>query len=294
MSDLFKLPDHLPNIGKKMPMFLATRFKSAGNRDEKYQAAFELRIREAQQSFNLDGKPASEGSNMVIRSGTESLEVYGPSDSLWWANHKLALQEILATGTSLPDEDTARELANAQLKKHKLDFSLAAINNVSYVEAAMRERDNKPQGQRTAVDVNYRFTLGGYPVMGPGAKIKVTFAGDAALAQLLYFWRHPSKAPEAEVISASTALDRFMRDPAFYQLRSKDAVVEIQGVTFGYYAMSPTDMQRMYVPVWAINATCRTREFEHSFRRHVVAIDVSPEDAKINNMASNPKACRVF
>lgn len=294
MNELFKLPERLPTLPQKIPMFQATKFRTMSSRDEKYQSAIARRLRDAQRSFNISGVPTSEGSRLVLRTEKESLELYCPSDSLWWTHHSLAYQERLVAGARLPNEARARELASAQLERHRLDTSSASVNSVTYVDADIQEGDAKPRSVRTAIDVNYRFTLAEHPVMGPGAKIKVTLAGDDTPAQLIYFWRKPSKSPDAVAISATTAIERFMRDPAFFHLRNKEASVEVNKVTFGYYAMSPTDFQRLYVPVWAIDVTCKTRELQHDFRRYVVAVDRSPEDVKRDSTVSNPRACRIF
>jgi len=294
MNELFKFPEHLSKSPGKIPMFRATRFSSMSSRDEKYQSAFARRLRAAQQSFGISGKPTVEGARLVLRSENESLELYRPSDSLWWTHHGLAYQEKALAGARLPDEAEALKLASALLERHNLDIASASVRSVTYVEADVQERTAKPQSVRTALDVNYGFTLADHPVMGPGAKIKVTFATTDTPAQLIYFWRVPSKAPAAAAISATTALERFMRDPAFFHLRNKEASVEVHKVTFGYYAMTPTDFQRLYVPVWAIDVTCQTRELRHDFRRYVVAVDRSPEDAKRADAVANPRTCRMF
>jgi hypothetical protein len=180
------------------------------------------------------------------------------------------------------------------VEKFGLDALAASVASVKPVEADVQEGDGKPRSVRTAIDVNYTFSLGEHPVMGPGAKIKVTFADPEAPAQLIYFWRIPGKAAAATAISAETAIERFMRDPAFFHLRNKDAVVEVTSVTFGYYALTPTDFQRLYVPVWAIEATSQTRLLRHDFTRYVVAVDMTPEEAKQADVVSNPRACRMF
>ena len=293
MNELFKLPERLPKPLGKIPMFRATRFASLSSRDEKYTKDLARRLREAQKRFGLNGEPVSEGARFVLRTEQTSVEIYAASDSLWWTDHRLAYQERPASGR-LPDEAGARKLAAAAIKRYELDADAASVASVTHVEADVRERDGKPRSVRTAVDVNYVFSLGKHPVMGPGAKIKVTFAADDAPAQLIYFWRIPAKAPAATAISPTTALERFMRDPAFFHLRNKDAVVEVKGVTFGYYAMTPTDFQRLYVPVWAIDARCQTRELRYDFRRYVVAVDMTPEEAKSADVVANPRACRMF
>ena len=102
-----------------------------------------------------------------------------------------------------------------------------------------------------------------------------------------------SRGAYATAISPETAVERFMRDPAFFHLRNKDAVVEVKSVTFGYYSLTPTDFQRLY-PVWAVEATCQTRELRHDFTRYVVAVDMTPEEAKQADVVANPRACRMF
>ena len=129
--------------------------------------------------------------------------------------------------------------------------------------------------------------------MGPGAKTKITLASEGVPAQIIYFRRSPTKAA-ASAIGATTALERFMRDPAFFHLRDKDVTVTVKDVTFGHYAMSPTDLQRRYVPAGAIEDMSQTRELRFDFRRSAVALDKSPEDAKRADAVANPRACRVF
>lgn len=294
MNELFKLPERLPESPRKVPMFRATRFESMGSRDEKYAKDLARRLRAARRSFGVEGDMRTEGARLVLRSGSASLEIYRASDSLWWTDHALAYQEEPRKGDQLPDEGKARKLAVALLERHGLDASLAKVESVTYVEADTQRGEAKPRSERTAIDVNYTFSLEKYPVMGPGAKIKVSLAGDGTPAQLIYFWRTPTKASAAPAISATVALERFMRDPSFFRLRNKEALVEVKKVTLGYYAMSPTDFQRLYVPVWAIDASCMTRELRYDFRNYVVAVDMSPERAKEADAVANPRACRLF
>jgi len=294
MNELFKLPERLPKPPGKIAMFRATRFASMSSRDATYTKNLAQRLRAAQRTFGLEGTPATEGARLVLRSEQVSLELYAASDSLWWTDHRLACQERVTSREQLPDEGKAKKLAAALLEQYGLDAKMASVASVTFIEADVQSGDSKPRTTRTAVDVNYRFRLGEHPAMGPGAKIKVTLAGEGAPAQIVYFWRSPTKAAAATVISATTALERFMRDPAFFHLRNKDASVTVKDVTFGYYAMSPTDFQRLYVPVWAIDATSQTRELRYDFRRYVVAVDMTPEDAKRADAVANPRACRLF
>jgi hypothetical protein len=112
---------------------------------------------------------------------------------------------------------------------------------------------------------------------------------------VIYFWRKPVKAKAMPTITAEEALSQFRRDPLFLRLNPEEALIEIQTIQFGYYALPPAEFQRYYVPVYAIAATARTREFErYDFRRYVVGVRISSEEAKQLDVVANPAACRMF
>jgi hypothetical protein len=295
MSYLFKVPDRLPDVPAKVPMFRATQFASLSSRDATYQRALAKRTSQAIKLFDLKGEPANQGERILVRDGSQSLEIYCASDSLWWANHDLSYSEGSGGGVKLPSEAEAKTISKRELERAKLDVTDATMSSVTYTEASTAGRDQKPKTQRTAIDVNYSFSLAELPVFGPGAKIKVSVADAGKPAQVIYFWRRPKRAGSMATIRAGDALERFQRDPAFFRLRDTNAVIEIGKVDFGYYALSPTDFQRFYVPVFAVDATVRTREFpQYDLRRYVVAVDLSAESAKAMDALANPAACRMF
>jgi len=56
-------------------------------------------------------------------------------------------------------------------------------------------------------------------------------------------------------------------------------MLEVNKDKFGYYAMLPTESQRLYVPVWTMDVICQMRELRHECRRHVVAVNMTPEQS---------------
>jgi hypothetical protein len=293
--NLFKGPDRVPETPNRVPTYQATTFRSLSSRDESFQSAVAHRTARAQRRFGFEGPPVDQGDRLVFRSDTQSLEIYRASDSLWWTDHELAHRDAVKGRISLPSEAVARRAASRELARLRLNMQGAAVGSVTFIEASISEPRKRPRTVRTAVDVNYRFSLGKLPVFGPGAKIKVTFGGESQLAQVLYFWRRPRRAGTMTIVSAAQALERFRGDPAFYRLRHTDAIVEIHRIQLGYYALPPSNFQRIYPPVYAIDATVRTRALpRYDFRRFVVAVEMSPERAKEMDAIANPTACRVF
>ncbi len=295
MRDLIDMRAELPDAPATIPMFAASTAARLGDRDGKGEAAFVKRARQAIRTFGVPGEPTDEGERLVVRDGPRTLQVYRASDSVWWVDFDRAYGDAPDASSELPSEGDALLRARAELERARLDMRDAAEATTAPVRVAVQEGDAEPRGLDVALDVNLAFSLAGRPVFGPGAKAKVTFAGGGEVAQVLYFWRRPARARAMPLIPADEAFARFARDPAFYRLRKTDAAVEVRDVQLGYYALPPGDFQRLYVPVYAVDATVRTRELPaYDFRRHVVAVDVSPGQAKALDAVADPSACRLF
>jgi hypothetical protein len=294
MGDLFFGPDSVGPFPAKIPSFACTPHRSLSHSDKKYQAALRARLKASAQRFGIKAAPQDLGDRMVLRGTSEVLEVFSASDSLWWTDVERAYRTTSVKG-AFPDDAAAIRHATKAIDKYGLDVT-HAIKEASVSRATLdRVQGRKRSSHVARVDVAHRFELARLPVFGPGAKIKLSFVEGGELAQLLYFWRQPSEAGQHAVISPDDALTRFRRDPAFFRLRDTDARVEILSMTLGYFAMSPGEFQRIYIPVYALRAVARTRYLErHEFTRYVVAIDMKPEDVKQQDLVANPAACRMF
>ncbi len=292
---LFNMPARIPEHVPAIQAFRATAFKTLAHRDEPFQRALAARIDMATKLFGLYGDGTTENGRTVFRDATSRLHIYHGSDSLWWAHETLANFETHADAASLPAEKEAPQHAARQFDRLALDTASAALASVNYAEFAVQKGREKPQVFRTAVHANYRFELDKLPVFGPGAKIKVTFAAGAQLAQLIYFWRKPSPGESMRTISPEEALNQFQRDPAFFRLNDSEAVVNVHSIRLGYFALPPAEFQRYYIPVYAIDATTKTRELpRYDFRRYVCAVALSNHQVKRMDVLANPTACRMF
>jgi len=292
---LFNLPPQIPAHVPAIQAFRATTFKTLAHRDEPFQRALAARIERSTKLFGLPKEGSHENGRTVFRDAASRLHVYYGSDSLWWAHDKLTNFETQADAAGLPGEKDAPLHAAREFDRLSLDAAAATLASVNYAEFAVQKGNEKPQSFRTAVHANYRFELDKLPVFGPGAKIKVTFAGGAQLAQVIYFWRKPSSGESMKTISPEEALNQFQRDPAFFRLNESEAVIDIHSIRLGYFALPPAEFQRYYIPVYAIDATTKTRELpRYDFRRYVCAVPLSNDQVKRMDVVANPTACRMF
>lgn len=248
-------------------MFRCTPFRSFSSRDHAGQRDLIGRRRQVAELFGMEGEPDERGDRVVIRSESRTLEIYRSSDSLWWTDHDLAGVDAPKASRKLLSEAEATAEAHRELARLGLDLQAASVSSVDFVEGF--------------VNVNYRFSLVDRPVLGPGAKAKVSFGEGGRLAQIFYFWRRPTAAETLPCISVDEALQRFQRDPGFLRLRHTGAIVEVVNITLGYYALPPTEFQRFYIPIYAIDAIVSTEELpHHEFCRHIVAVRVPAESAE--------------
>jgi hypothetical protein len=82
-------------------------------------------------------------------------------------------------------DDAALERAGTLLDIAGLSPDLVARPTVSHAKLTLADRAGTPTSE-TPLDtsVSFRFELGGLPVSGQGAKLRVTFAGDGSVTQL--------------------------------------------------------------------------------------------------------------
>jgi hypothetical protein len=231
----------------------------------------------------IKAKPRDGGSLVLVRDRRATLELFRASDSIRWSTLISGKSEPRANGgpPKLPDEAAARKMATAFLRRRKVPTKGAAVDSITHGMLAQATRKSRePKEHPIAVHVNYRYELDGLPVLGPGAKIQVTFVDDKEPAEMYRFWRTPKADGEIELLPPRAAFDLLRRDPDFAEL-GDDARVEYRNPRLGYYALPPRESQGALIPVYAFDGTLSTRAFErYDFTRYVVAVSYTPEDAK--------------
>ena len=115
MNNLFEVTERRPDVPTKVAMFRATPFRSLSSRDERFQKSLLKRMRYMADTFAMEGEPADEGERLVYRTGSNSLQIYRASDSVWWINHDLAYRDMAREPLKLLPEEEARDMAQKEL-----------------------------------------------------------------------------------------------------------------------------------------------------------------------------------
>ena len=87
-----------------------------------------------------------------------------------------------------------------------LGGDLKAVPSISHAELTTSDAEGKPTA-KYALDtsVSYDLTLGGLPVSGQGAKLRITLAGDGSVTQISSFVRKLERGKQASIISSGEA-----------------------------------------------------------------------------------------
>jgi len=258
----------------------------------------EDRLKKTIRIFEMDEKERQDdsGPRLVVRSTTSELEIFRTSDSLRWSMIDKRNEEP-AEPVKLPDDQVAIRRANAFLDQRGLADARAHEVSVTQSHHSRIGRGNKVLiNHPVAAHVNYMFQIDGLPVFGPGAKMQVTFTNEEPPVQTYKFWREPLKGKTLKTISYDQAVDLIRRHPTFATMvRAGKARVVFDRAQLGYYAFPARERQGMLIPVYRFDGTVHGPEGErYEFSRHVVAVALSPEDAKASRMTARGKLPAVF
>ena len=296
MSKVFSLPGKLPQY-PKAPLYRVSKYRTFSPRVEEAKAEFDARVKRCKEIFRIRGEPEDRGTQVVFRDGTKVLEVYRPSDSFWWTDSEVAYREEAPKGVKLPGDEEARGIALKHMGELGLEPKYARIVSVTRTMVAISEAERKerPILVDTEVHINFSFWLDDYPVMGPGAKIRLSTVEDGRISEFLWFWREPFREKEVEIIDPEEALARLTREQRFAHLTSDEIRISLKEMRFGYYALPPFGFQRFLVPVYEVRGIEETRLLG---RRDVIfytpAMELPPETIKRMGFADRPDITRLL
>src|SRR3954452_2584660 len=179
---------------------------------------------------------------------------------------------------------TAARQSSRLLSIVGLSPDLKAEPSISHTALTLSDRDGKPT-DKYALDttVSYKFTLGGLPADGQGAKLRVAFAGDGSVTQLSNSLRKIERGKSVPIISS---------DEAIKQCAALYADDVRQGTpTLGYLlpALSASDasgkggVQQIF-PVYTCNPSAKTGT---QANRQVPAVQGSGPQASLSMTLEN-------
>ncbi len=246
------------------------------------------RLARLQEAFAMKATLDEAGTFYLARDRRSVLEVFQASDSVRWSLLEPDL-EGRRGGFKPPSEAAARRTADEFLARMGLDGS-ARANGVSVVEVGTsHSAKNDPEFRTTALQVNYRFSLEGLPVFGPGAKAQVTVGAKGRVGMAYRFWREPKIVDALPTVNPEEAMERLRGHAMFSELDSRSARVTIESVDFGYFAMPPMDVQGHLLPVYVFRGVISTEALQrYEFTKHVIGVRLEVRQLKDSGITVSP------
>ena len=265
-------------------MYKTFHFDTASSKNREYADYIAKRTELLRSNFKTEGELRDLGDQLIIRNKKEALEIYTGSDSFWWTDRENAYSENKELSKSLPSEKEAIRNAQKLLEELKIDTSTMKVHSVSnsFTSTSESPKDKNVEQFPTSVNVNFTHELDGLPIYGSGAKTQISFINNDQLIQFVHFNRIPKQDGKAEVISPEEAVQQVFDNKRFAIIKEQGkSSGEITDVSLGYYATSPSDLQRFLIPVYKVQGNVSTPELEnYDFNLFVIAAKESQEMAK--------------
>jgi hypothetical protein len=289
-----RLPD-LPTAPESLPMFRVTHTRSLSRGAEDFSRELEARVERWTGAFPVEGERKDLGDRILYLQDRTSLEVFVPSESVWWSDRATAFAEQ-PPAEPLPSPDEAEGLARRLLDELDVAEDAVGLRDVSTVNAAsVSSRDELGELTPTAVTVSFGYTLANLPVVGPGARIRATYTGAGQLAEFARFWREPVEVGRVRPIHPMQAVERLAGDPRFTGVSEGGLEVEVQEFTLALYAAGPATFQRHLVPVYRARGQVNGSQVEGDvFDVYITAVDIDPVDLKGSGVRDRPVFRPVF
>ncbi|HVT19085.1 MAG TPA: DUF6345 domain-containing protein [Thermoanaerobaculia bacterium] len=216
-----------------------------------------------------------------LRNDVSTLYLYDQVGSFWWSRTPTPLTELFHAREPALLRAVAEDKARAYLDQAELNDPRLVSKPLSYTVETQRE--HRPDGhgrlltRTVAVHVNYGFALDDLPVLGPGAKLRVSFEG-LEVSEVFRFWREPVEGGLVKIdISPEDAEERLRASREFAML-PHEAITLIGKPRLGYYSRSISLEQAALVPVYEVRGLVSTRALgRFEFTRFVNAAPTSLE-----------------
>ncbi|GAA1756456.1 hypothetical protein [Agromyces humatus] len=284
-----------PSIPESVPVLRVTHTRSLSRRAEDFQRELEERVERWTNAFPVDGERRELGDRILYLNDRASLEVFVPSESIWWSDRTTAFAET-PPSDPLPSPGEAEELARRLLRELDVQEDAVRPRGVSTVNAAtVGSPEERGELTPTAVTVTFGYALADLPVVGPGARIRATYSGGGQLAEFARFWRRPEETGSIRLIDPAQAVQRLADDPRFAGVPNSGMIVEVQEFALAFYAAGPAAFQRYLVPVYRARGEVLGSQVEGDvFDVYITAVDLDPVELKDRAVRDRPVYRRVF
>lgn len=231
--------------------------------------------------LEVRGDVAHAGLWLIARDERSVLELYQASQSFRYSRTDLDAEGRQGSDEK-PDEGAARRLAEQWLDPFLRPLGRPEFSSVTMQEALISTSpDEVPRVGYVAVDVNFRYTVDGIPLLGPGAKAKVSIHAGGVVGGGYRFWRDVSPARDVETLPLETLFERFRSSSLFANLTDRVARAEVRSIRLGHLTIPPTEPMSMLIPALELRGTISTERLpNYEFVRHIAAIALDDDRGK--------------
>lgn len=279
----------VPDPVAAFPLQRVTDLRSFSRRNEAARRRLDRRVDRWRERFPVDADPVDLGDVISFLGEKTALEVFLPSDSVWWTDRTAAFAEA-PPEARLPDEGEAVERARAMIDELEVGHEGLEVAAVTATRAALsRSPDDRAELVATGVTVTLGYALDGVPVVGPGARIRISFGGGGEPTEFARFWRHPSADRQVRLIHPYQAIERLANDERFADLSDSDLEVTLDGFRLAHFAAGPSVFQRFLIPVYEVRGRVEGGELENDvFLFFLTAVDADGATLKRNGATATP------
>ena len=232
-------------------------------------------------------------STLVYRNDQERLELYHASSSVWWTD--LAWEnEDLHQIAEIPGEQHCLNAAEEVISSMGLGSELLSFESLDFETVQIFNPEKKEFKKAVAaINVNYRYTIDGLPVFGPGAKVKVTLDEDLKPVEWFQFWLEIELIEKREFIGKDAALELVQRSTMIRQIRVIKKEYELFSPKLGYYASPPRSGQRFLYPVYRIcGQVLDSKKIDQPILEYVPAVLEHPDRLKELGLLQGDEFCQ--
>ncbi|MDA0524566.1 hypothetical protein [Methanococcoides alaskense] len=161
--------------------------------------------------------------------------------------------------SSVPDEEEAKELANAYL------ISIDELPNDSYIDGVDACQIEYLDHETGSVDperaepmfmkVSYSRLIDGYQVVGPGDSITVCFGDDGEVLSFFKTWRELERSGDVAIVPVEVAIKRLNDGNGVLSSANVYRVHNVDERQVGYFSDISGADQEFYYPVWVFKGT---------------------------------------
>lgn len=234
-------------------------------------------------AFGIDADLVDSGLWMIARGERSALELYAATPSFRYTRFDLD-DEGRSTAGSI-DKDAAVRQAEDWLSQFPTTDEVVGgmkLHSVTDQEVLISERERpEPRSLITGTDVNFAFEYDGLPLLGPGAKAKVSIHPSGEVSGAYRFARNLEPIGMTPTRSADELLERFSGSYLFADVNDDTARAHVEEVRFGWLTLPPTEHMNVLLPAIEVRGALITEAQTYEFINFVAAARADEADEKM-------------